>query len=337
MADMTIPPPQGEGGPEGPLDLPAQAWRTTLVRVRKKLVRDRVSLSAGSLAYHWFLALFPAIIAGLGFLALIHLGAATLHHLVHGLDKALPPGAAGVFDAAVKAATRRNAGTGIALAIGVVVALWSSSGGASAFQQALDVAYEVPNDRTFLARRVRAVPMMAAIVLLGGAGAGLIVFGQPIGAAIEGPFPFHGIGFQIVWNAIRWVGAIVLLTVLFSVLYYLGPNRPSPRWQWVSPGGLFATVIFLVASLGFSYYISAFGNYGRTYGSFAGVAILIFWLYLVGLASLVGAELNAETERVAAARSGDSAAAASSARLEHPADHPADHDPAAGRRRRAAS
>ncbi len=333
MTDQTIPASHGRPGePDTPYELPPRAWSAMLGRVRKKLVRDRVSLSAGSLAYHWFLAFFPAVIAALGVLSLLDLGAATMHRLTNGIDKGLPPGAASVLDAAVRAATHRASGTGVALVVGIAIALWSASGGVSAFQQALDVAYEVPADRKFLARRLRALPMMAAIAVLGGAGAALIVLGAPIGSAIEGSFPFHGIGFAVLWNAIRWVGAVVLLSLLFSVLYYLGPNRPAPSWRWVSPGGLFATAIFLVASLGFSFYISAFGSYGRTYGSFAGVAILIFWLYLVGLASLIGAEINAEAEREAAARGGDPAAASGARHLEAA---PARGAPATSRQRRA--
>lgn len=318
MADDTGIPSQNEqsAGPEGPLELERGTWKDTLVRTRKKIVRDRVSLAAGSLAYHWFLALFPAIIAGLGVLTLISISRGTIDRMVHDIDKVLPPGASGVFDAAVKAANGHPSGSVVAVAVGIVVALWSASGGVSAFQQSLDVAYEVPVSRKFLGRRIRSVPMMAAIVLLGGCGGGLIVFGKPIGNAIEPHFPFGGVPFDIVWNAIRWAGAIVLLTLLFSVLYYLGPNRSSPRWQWVTPGGLLATAVFLVASLGFSYYIAAFGHYGRTYGSFAGVAVLIFWLYLVGLAVLVGAELNAELERQAAVKAGYEGAGASAEQLE---------------------
>jgi len=312
-------PPQTAGapGPKTPLEIGGSGWRATVRRTLKEFKADRCTMAAGSLAYSWFLALVPALIALLGVASLVQFGSGTVHDLVNGLNKALPPGASGVFTDAVQAATSRTSqGSLTVIIIAVILALWSASSGMVALQTALDIAYDVPGDRAFVAKRLYAAELLLATVVFGGIAAALIVFGAPLGTSIQHHLSVSSAAFTIGWNVVRWLINIVFVSLLFSIYYFVGPNRESPRWQWISPGGLAGTAIFLAASVGFSFYVAKFGSYGKTYGALAGVVILMLWLYLTGLAVLIGGELNAEIEREAAAQAGHPEAQASAARIE---------------------
>jgi membrane protein len=143
-------------------------------------------------------------------------------------------------------------------------------------------------------KRGVALLLIVAAGVLGGVASALIVFGKPLGHGIG--IPDEGV-FVVVWTVVRWVLGLATLSVLFAVFYYYGPNREKPRWTWLSPGGVVATAVWLLASLGFSFYVSSFSSYAKTYGSFTGVVVLLLWLYLSAIAVVIGAELNAELER----------------------------------------
>lgn len=256
--------------------------------------RNRVSVGAGSFAYRWFLAIFPIIIALLGVATVVHFPHSVTVRLINGVTKALPSGASDVFTKAI--ANAHGGGGMAAVVVAAAIGLWSAVSGMVMLEEGLDMAYEIRRDRSFVGQRLVALPLLAASVVLGGSASALTVFGRPIGTAIEQALPIGGAAFQSGWLALRWVVALGLIAFLLSFIYYLAPNRPQ-RWQWMSPGALVATALWAAISVGFSFYASESGSYTRTYGAFAGVAILIFWLYLTGIAILVGGEINAAFER----------------------------------------
>jgi membrane protein len=264
----------------------------------ERYTQDRCSTTAWSLACKGFLAIFPALIALLGLVHVLNLSGTAVHRLTTALHEVLPPGASEVVSQAVTSASRQSASESvIALIGGILVALWSVAGGISTLQIALDIAYEVPHDRRYIARHLRSLPLMLATVILGLGASALSVFGASVGHAIRHQMPFGGTAFSIIWTAARWLITVAAITVLLQILYSHGPNRKGPRWRWTSAGSTVGAAIFVIASLGFSFYVKHFGSYEKVYGALAGAVILIFWLYLGGIAVLVGAELNAEIER----------------------------------------
>jgi membrane protein len=296
-------PSQAGGGPDpdSPLQLRPTDWKDSVKRAVKEFKDDRATLTSAGMAFYWFLSIFPAMVAFIGMLGLFSASQTAVDSITGAVNSALPGEAARVLTDAVNG--RDAGGSLVATIVGVALALWSASAGMVGLQMGLDVAYDVKDDRKFLKKRLVAFELMVAMLVLGGVATALIVFGAPLGDALRDNLPF-GSAFVVLWTVLRWTLGLAALTGLFATIYYLSPNRDTPKWVWVSPGGLLAASIWLVASLGFSFYVSSFGKYGETYGSLAGVVVLLLWLYLTALAVVLGGELNAELERQGAAHKG---------------------------------
>lgn len=283
-----IPVQKADGhGPDSPLDLAPLDLKSTLIRTLKEIKDDRVTLIAAGMAYYWFLALFPAVIALVGVLGLIDAPAETIASMEESVRNTLPAGASDIMgDAIGNANSTKESASGVAAIIGIAVALWSASAGMVALQKGLDVAYDIKEERKFLKSRLIAFALIIATGLLGGV-----------------PSPIFTFGEATFFKWLGWILTVVAVVVLFSIFYYLGPNRESPRWTWVSAGGVVGALLWLIVSVGFFFYVNEFSSYGKTYGTMAGVVVLILWLFLSSLAVLIGGELNAELERQAANKS----------------------------------
>lgn len=258
--------------------------------------RDRAALAGAGLAFYWFLAIFPALIAAVAILELLSLGAAHIE-IRRIIDIALPPSAAGELTNILSRAGEQGSASVIAATAGLAVALWGASTGLSALQEGFDVAYDISEIRSFAQKRIKAFKLLAISALLGGIGIFVLVFGGVLGRLIEQNFVTDWPGFMVVWNAMRFGIALSALVALVAVLYRYAPNRQPPPLKWLAPGGLIAVAIMAGTSAGFSAYVTTFGSYASTYGPLAGVVVLVLWLYLTALALLFGAELNALLER----------------------------------------
>lgn len=278
----------GPGAPDSPLDLQPMDWKSTLKRTVKEIKDDRVTLTAAGMAYYAFLAVFPAIIAGIGLLGLIGVGEATINDLSGSVTEQFPPEITRLLNPAIESATEASQGAATTAAIlGIVIALWSASSAFVALQSGLNIAYDVPQDRKFIGKRAIAFALIIATGLLGGV-----------------PSPFFTFGDTWYFTTLGWILTIAAVILLFSIFYFLGPKRENPSWKWVSPGGLVGAVLWLVSSAAFFWYVTTgLEKYGETYGALASVVVLILWLFLSSLAILIGGELNAELERQGAARS----------------------------------
>ncbi len=269
---------------------------STLRRTVAKGKQDNITLTAAGVAFYWFLAVFPLLIAAIGIVALIH-GESLLSGLTKGIESTLPSGAAKVLTDAVSKGTEVTSGGLVAVILGIAIALWSASSGMVAVQEGLDHAYDVDESRKFVKKRGVGLVLTGVALVLGGVATALLVFGKPLGDPIRDVVPLGG-AFPVLWTIVRWAVTVLAVVLLFSLFYRIAPNRQGMKSPWISAGGIVAAAIWLLASLGFSFYVSNFGGtYAETYGSLAGVIILCLWLFLSALALLIGGEVNAVREQ----------------------------------------
>ncbi len=190
-----------------------------------------------------------------------------------------------------------NASSG-KLTFGIVVALWFASGGVTSMISALNTAYHVRESRSWFTVRAIALglTLLIAILLLSALFFVLVSthFLDWLGAELHlGPLVV------LILKTVQWPAAILFVVASYSLIYYFGPNLQERRWRWISPGSAFGAFLWLLASVGFRVYLHFFNTYSASYGSLGAVMILLVWLYVTGLAFLIGGEINAEIERAA--------------------------------------
>ena len=262
-----------------------------LKRTCKEVGEDHLAAFAGNLTYKGLFALFPLFVFLLSLLGLF--GAPELvNSLLEEISAALPRAAADFVEGQLLGITRQEAEAAFTLGaiISILFALWGVSGAFRSVMEAMNVVYEVEERRPFWKKYLISIflSLTVAGLLLGALV--LVVFGERLGSAVADSVGLGSV-FELAWSVVQWPVLIFLVMFAFALVYYFAPDVEQ-RFRWVSPGSVVAVVLWVVFSLLFSLYVNNFSSYNATYGSLAGVAILMLYLYYTALIVLTGGEMN---------------------------------------------
>jgi membrane protein len=293
---------------EEPTDLKKRSWWETLKRTAKEFSEDNLTDWAAALTYYSILSIFPALIAMVSVLGLI--GDSATQPLIDNLGAVAPGPAKDIFTNAIENLQRSEGAAGVLFIVGLAGALWSASGYVAAFMRASNAIYDVEEGRPiWKTAPVRLAVTIVLLLLLAISGTAVALTGglaEQVGNLV-------GVGDTAVtvWDIAKWPVLLLLVSFMFAILYWAAPNVKHPKFRWVSPGGVLAVIIWVIASAAFAFYVANFGSYNKTYGALGGVIVFLVWLWISNIAVLLGAEFNAELERGRAIEAG----------------HPADEEP----------
>jgi membrane protein len=268
----------------------------TLKRTVLEFQEDNLTDWAATLTYYGLLALFPGLIVLVSIVGLVGDPQSTTNTLTDIVTRVGPDSAASTFEGPIRQVTESRGTAGFALIVSTLVALWSASSYLGAFIRASNVIYETREGRPFWKLRPLQLLLTLVLVLLLAVMALGIVLTGPIVSDVAEPVGISDTAVSI-WDYAKWVLIALLFVVMIGVIYYASPNVKQRGFTWITPGGLVALVVWLLASAGFGLYVSQFGSYNKVYGSLAGVVIILIWMWITNLAILFGHELNAERER----------------------------------------
>jgi membrane protein len=283
-----------ETAPGGPTGLSGRSWLSVLKRTFKEFKADNLTDWAAALTYYGVLALFPAIIALISIIGLV--GPSATQPILDNLAKLTPGPANDILSGAVRQVAGSRGGASIAFIVGIAAAIWSASGYVGAFSRASNAIYEVPEGRPFWKLRPVQLVVTTVMILLLAACAIAVVVTGPVARQL-GDVVGAGSTAVTAWDIAKWPVIALVVSLMFSVLYYASPNVKQPGFRWITVGGVVALVVLLVASALFGLYVANFSSYNKTYGALGGVIAFLVWLWICNLAVLLGAELNAELER----------------------------------------
>jgi membrane protein len=283
---------QDKGAAATPVDVPAQGWKDIIKQAWNDISERNIFLIAGGVTYATLLALFPALAALVAIYGLA-MDPGQIEKQISALTGLLPQESTRLLSDELHQLVAASQGKlGIAAVLGMVFAIWSASRGMSGMITALDIAYGAPERRGFFKFN-----LVAVVLTLGTLISGLFIVA--LVAVLPAFVQILGVGSTTKWLvlALEWPLLIVFVMFGLAVLYRFAPDRPEPKWRWVTPGAIAATALWILGSLAFSVYVANFGSYDATYGSLGAVVVLLTWMYLSAFVVLLGAVINGNAEQ----------------------------------------
>ncbi len=274
-----------------PKELTKDAWLDIGSRVRRGVGRDNLSMMAAGAAFYGLFAIFPAIAALVSLYGLFT-DAATVTEHMRALEGVLPEEARGVLDQQLRRVSgSADQALGFGVIAGLLIAIWSSTRGIKALMTALNVVYNEEEKRGFIALNATALLLTATVLVVVAVSLAAIALVPVIVAQL--PLPPIA---ETLARLLRWPLLALVSLLSLAMVYRYGPSRTRAQWRWVTWGAAVATLLWLIVSGLFSWYVSSFGSYNETYGSVAAIAVLMMWLWLSAFVMLIGGEINAEME-----------------------------------------
>ncbi len=287
--------------PDSPTELTRPSWRQVGKNVISEMGDDHVTDWAAALTYYAVLAIFPGalvLVAGLGLL-----GDTATDQVVETIGAVAPGEVQSFLESVIATAQQQQAAAGTVAIVSLAIALWSASGFINGFMNASNVVYDVPEGRPIWKRLPVRLGVTIVVLIMLIASAAIVVLSGDIARQV-GDLLGLGDAALTAWSIAKWPLLLFIASTILAIMYYACPNAKPAGFKWVSPGGVFAVIIWAIASALFALYVSTFASYSKTYGSLAGIIVFLVWLWISNIALLLGAEVNAELERARAVQTG---------------------------------
>jgi membrane protein len=272
-----------------------------LRRTVREFGEDKLTDWAAALTYYAVLSIFPGLLLLVSILGLV--GAPALQPLIDNMGTIAPGPVGEILAEGARGLTETQGAAGLLALVGAAGALWSASGYIAAFMRAANAIYDVPEGRPFWKIVPIRLGVTAVVGVLMAVSALIVVLTGDVARRVGDAFEVESV-LVTGWGIVKWPILVLIVSQTFALLYWASPNARQGGYRWISPGGLLAVVLWMLASAGFAVYVANFASYNKTYGVLGGVIVFFVWLWISNIAVLLGAEFDAELHRARAIAAG---------------------------------